>query len=190
MEQELLQFIGVFAGGVVVGIIIMLILNKISSGSASPSAIKQEYQQYQGEVERHFEETSKKFKNMTEQYQDLYKHLSVGATSLCRSDSAAAALADQRSPMDEPSKLEDAGSQEESAPEQDEQAKIDKAKLEKARLEAKLENARVEREKKASADSEPAKADMENGPEQQKQAEASAAAHTAESKSVKGREKA
>ena len=32
---------------------------------------------------------------MTEQYQDLYKHLSVGAASLCRPDSVAAVLADE-----------------------------------------------------------------------------------------------
>ena len=36
---------------------------------------------------------------MTEQYQDLYKHLSVGATSLCRPDSVAAALADESEPQ-------------------------------------------------------------------------------------------
>lgn len=107
MEQELLQIIGVFAGGVVVGIIIMLILNKMSSGSASPSAVKQEFEEYQNEVERHFEETSQKFKDMTEQYQDLYKHLSVGATSLCRPDSVAAALADESSPMSRPAQLEE-----------------------------------------------------------------------------------
>jgi len=130
---------------------------------------------------------------MTEQYQDLYKHLSVGATSLCRSDSAAAALADQRSPMDESSKLEDASSKEEPTPEQDEQAKIEKAKLEKARLEAKLENAKLEREKRANADSAAGKTDVENKPEQQKSAESSAAAKTAEtpeSKAVKEGEKA
>jgi len=108
MEQELLQFIGVFAGGAVFGIIFMLIMNKLGSGSASPSAVKQEFDSYQNDVERHFEETSKKFKDMTAQYQDLYKHLSVGATSLCRPDSVAATLADQRSPIGEPAKIEKA----------------------------------------------------------------------------------
>lgn len=95
MEQELLQFIGIFIVGVVCGVIIMLVLNKLTSGTASPKGLKQEYDDYQEKVESHFEETSKKFQDMTEQYQDLYKHLSVGATSLCRPDSVAAGLADQ-----------------------------------------------------------------------------------------------
>jgi len=99
MESELLQLIVVFVVGVVCGALIMLLWNKLSSGSASPSGLKQEYQDYQDKVEAHFEETSKKFQDMTEQYQDLYKHLSVGATSLCRPDSVAAALADESQPQ-------------------------------------------------------------------------------------------
>lgn len=95
MEQELLQFIGIFIGGVVCGVIIMLLLNKLTSGTASPKDLKKEYDDYQEKVESHFEETSKKFQDMTAQYQDLYKHLSVGAASLCRPDSVAAGLADQ-----------------------------------------------------------------------------------------------
>ena len=99
MESELLQLIVVFVVGLVFGALIMLLWNKLSSGSASAGAVKQEYQDYQGKVETHFEETSKKFQEMTEQYQDLYKHLSVGATSLCRPDSVAATLADQSQPQ-------------------------------------------------------------------------------------------
>ena len=95
MEQELLQFIGIFIGGLISGVLLMLLINKLGSGSASASGVKQEYDDYQEKVETHFEETSKKFQEMTAQYQDLYKHLSVGATSLCRPDSVAATLADQ-----------------------------------------------------------------------------------------------
>ena len=95
MESELLQLIVVFVVGLVSGALIMLLWNKLSSGSASPGGLKQEYQEYQEKVETHFEETSKKFQDMTAQYQDLYKHLSVGATSLCRPDSVAAVLADE-----------------------------------------------------------------------------------------------
>ena len=95
MEQELLQFIGIFIGGLVCGVLIMLVFNKLSSGTASPKGLKQEYDDYQVKVESHFEETSKKFQEMTEQYQGLYKHLSVGATTLCRPESVAATLADQ-----------------------------------------------------------------------------------------------
>ena len=99
MESELLQLIVIFVVGLVCGALIMLLWNKLSSGSASPAGLKQEYQDYQDKVEAHFEETSKKFQDMTEQYQDLYKHLSVGATSLCRPDSVAAALADESEPQ-------------------------------------------------------------------------------------------
>ena len=95
MEPHLLHSLLVFSAGLISGLIIMLIINKLKSGSMAPSNVKQEYQEYQDKVEEHFEETSKKFKEMTEQYQDLYKHLSVGATSLCRPDSVAAVLADE-----------------------------------------------------------------------------------------------
>ena len=94
MEQELLQFILIFFAGLVCGMLLLLLWNKLSSGSASPSSVKQDYEEYQNKVEEHFEATSKKFQDMTAQYQDLYKHLSVGATSLCRPDSVAAGLAD------------------------------------------------------------------------------------------------
>jgi uncharacterized membrane-anchored protein YhcB (DUF1043 family) len=95
MESELLQLIIVFVVGLVCGALIMLLWNKLTSGSASAAGLKQEYQDYQEKVETHFEQTSKKFEDMTEQYQDLYKHLSLGAASLCRPDSVAATLADE-----------------------------------------------------------------------------------------------
>ena len=94
MEQELLQFILVFFAGLCGGALLLLLWNKLSSGSASPSTVKEDFEEYQSKVEEHFEATSKKFQDMTEQYQDLYKHLSVGATSLCRPDSVAAGLVD------------------------------------------------------------------------------------------------
>lgn len=106
MEPQLLQFIALFSAGLVTGVLLMLLVNKIRSGSAAPKNVQHEYDRYQAEVESHFEETSKKFKQMTEQYQELYQHLSIGATSLCRPDSAAATLADQRSPMDKVVKLD------------------------------------------------------------------------------------
>jgi uncharacterized membrane-anchored protein YhcB (DUF1043 family) len=95
MESELLQLIIVFVVGLVCGALIMLLWNKLTSGSASAAGLKQEYQDYQEKVETHFEQTSKKFEDMTAQYQDLYKHLSLGAASLCRPDSVAAVLADE-----------------------------------------------------------------------------------------------
>ena len=106
MELDLLQIFGGFAFGLIVGVIAMLVLNKVKSGSASPAGVKQEFEDYKNEVEAHFEATSKKFQNMTEQYQDLYQHLSVGATSLCRPDSVAAALVDGSDPSSKPAQIE------------------------------------------------------------------------------------
>jgi uncharacterized membrane-anchored protein YhcB (DUF1043 family) len=106
MDQELLQVVGIFIVGVLFGVALMLLINKLRSGSASPSKVLDEYHRYQEEVESHFEETSKKFKDMTDQYQDLYRHLSLGATSLCRPDSVAVALADQSDPLRQTPKLD------------------------------------------------------------------------------------
>jgi uncharacterized membrane-anchored protein YhcB (DUF1043 family) len=72
-----------------------MISNKLSSGSVSASKIKKEKDDYQAEVEAHFEQTSKKFKQMTAQYQDLYQHMSVGATTLCRPENITPGLTDQ-----------------------------------------------------------------------------------------------
>ena len=95
MEFDFLQIAIGFGIGLLTAVIAMLIFNKARSGSVSAAGVKQEYDDYRSQVEEHFEETSKKFQNMTEQYQDLYEHLSLGATSLCSPGSVAAELADQ-----------------------------------------------------------------------------------------------
>ncbi len=106
MELDLLQISVSALIGLVVGVVLMLIFNKVKSGSASPAGVKKEYEDYKNEVEAHFEATSKKFETMTEQYQDLYKHLAVGATTLCRPDSVAASLVDNSSLDSQPARLE------------------------------------------------------------------------------------
>ena len=98
-EQVLLHPVLVFLVGLSTGIIAMLIINKLRSGSVSPGKLKQEMEDYQGQVEAHFEETAKKFKQMATQYQDLYQHLSVGATTLCRPENISPALTDQNDPL-------------------------------------------------------------------------------------------
>ena len=98
-EQELVMFIIVFTGGLIVGVILTLLINKIRSGSASPTAIKREMEDYQGKVEEHFDESSKKFKQITDQYADLYKHLSVGATTLCRPEKISPGLMSDQNPL-------------------------------------------------------------------------------------------
>lgn len=106
MELDLLQISSGFLAGLIVGLLAMLIFNKLKSGSVSAGGVKQEFDDYKNEVEAHFETTSKKFQNMTEQYQDLYKHLATGATTLCRPDSVAAALADESDPSNKPAQIE------------------------------------------------------------------------------------
>lgn len=86
-EFSLVPSLICFGIGFLSGVIALLLFNKVRSGSASPESVKQQLDDYQQEVERHFEQTSQKFKSMTEQYQDLYNHLSIGATTLCRPDS-------------------------------------------------------------------------------------------------------
>lgn len=98
-EQELLHYFLFTLAGFVLGIITVLLVNKLRSGSASPVKIKREMEQYQADVESHFDETSEKFKQMAVQYQDLYKHLSVGATTLCRPEHIVPGLSDARDPL-------------------------------------------------------------------------------------------
>ena len=89
----------IFFIGLVVGVISILVFNKLRTGNVSPSTIKKEKDEYQAKVEAHFDETAKKFKDMTAQYQELYQHLSVGATNLCRPEKITAGLIDQANPL-------------------------------------------------------------------------------------------
>ena len=98
-EIQIIPALIFFCGGTIVGILATLLFNKMRTGSASAGKIKKEMEDYQGEVEAHFEETSKKFKDMAAQYQDLYQHLSVGATTLCRPENTILGLSDNRDPL-------------------------------------------------------------------------------------------
>ena len=91
-ELQLFPAIILFLSGVIVGVLACLAFNKLKTGSMSANTLKKEKDQYQSDVEAHFEETSKKFKAMATQYQDLYQHLSVGATTLCRPENVAPGL--------------------------------------------------------------------------------------------------
>ena len=98
-EQTLLLIIGAFIVGLICGVVGMLLLNKVRSGSVSAGKVKKEKDDYQQQVEAHFEQTSKKFESLSSQYQDLYQHLSVGATTLCRPENIGIGLSDQRDPL-------------------------------------------------------------------------------------------
>lgn len=99
IDQDLGMFIIVFFGGLILGVILTLLINKVKSGSASPGAIKKEMEDYQDKVEAHFDESSKKFKQMADQYSDLYKHLSIGATTLCRPENISPGLMADQNPL-------------------------------------------------------------------------------------------
>ena len=86
----------------IVGVILTFLLNKMISGNASPVTLKKEMEEYQSKVDTHFVETSKKFKQMTDQYQDLYQHLAAGATTLCSPGADAAKLVEDLSSLSKP----------------------------------------------------------------------------------------
>lgn len=99
MSEQHLLLAGALFIGLILGIIGMLVFNKVRGGSVSPGALKKEMEDYQGQVETHFEQTSEKFQQMATQYQDLYQHLAVGATSLCRPENISPGLIDQSDPL-------------------------------------------------------------------------------------------
>ena len=99
MSEQHVLLAGALLIGLTLGIIAMLVFNKVRGGSISPGTLKQEMEDYQGQVEVHFEQTSQKFQQMAAQYQDLYQHLAVGATSLCRPENISPGLTDQSDPL-------------------------------------------------------------------------------------------
>ncbi len=98
-DQNLVALIIVFVVGLIVGMLLTLLTNKVRSGSASPAAVKKEMEEYQDKVEAHFDESSVKFKQLADQYSDLYKHLSIGATTLCRPENISPGLIADNNPL-------------------------------------------------------------------------------------------
>lgn len=105
-ESEVIYLLTGLLAGAILGILLTLGFNKLRAGRVSAAGVRKEMDEYQAQVEAHFEETSKKFKSMSEQYKDLYQHLSVGATTLCRPDNVAAGLTDQSDPLQSALKIE------------------------------------------------------------------------------------
>lgn len=105
----------VFVAGLILGVALTLLINKLRTGSASPVKLKKEMDDYQGKVDAHFAETSKKFKQMTTQYQDLYQHLAAGATTLCRPDTIPADLIEGSSALQQKPAIEQKTSEDKAA---------------------------------------------------------------------------
>ena len=142
MSEQHLLLAGSLLIGLTLGIIGMLVFNKVRGGSISPGTLKQEMEDYQGQVEAHFEQTSQKFQQMAAQYQDLYQHLAVGATSLCRPENISPGLTDQSDPLSK-SKLIEQETLAEQASDDSEQVKSD-GKQANSDVEQKLKNAENE----------------------------------------------
>ncbi len=150
-EQQLIFTIIVFLVGLICGVLLTLITNKVRSGRASPSSVKREMNEYQDKVEAHFDETSEKFKQMAAQYQDLYKHLSVGATTLCRPENIAPGLVADEDPLSKKLAID-------KKPEVEEKPKVEAAKKSNdkkddpetdAKIKADLEKLKTEKAKSA-----------------------------------------
>lgn len=69
--------------GLVLGVVFVTMRDRFQSKGVSREQLQAEFDDYKEQVETHFSATSKKFHQVTEQYKELYEHLSVGATTLC-----------------------------------------------------------------------------------------------------------
>lgn len=107
MSESTVYILIGFLVGALLGVVCTLIFNKVRGGSVSPGKVKRELEDYQAQVEAHFDETSDKFRAMAEQYKDLYQHLSVGATTLCRPDHIVPGLTDEGNPLGTNQQLSD-----------------------------------------------------------------------------------
>lgn len=56
---------------------------KVKALEATLAEKEQQHEAYREQVAGHFADTAKKFNNMTDQYRELYDHLSDGAQTLC-----------------------------------------------------------------------------------------------------------
>lgn len=97
--------------GGVIGVGLMLLIQRSQSGGKSLSDLRQEQEDYQQAVEAHFERTGALFKDMTENYRALYEHMATGAQALCKGEPAIAppALGQSEAPTDEASQIAQTG---------------------------------------------------------------------------------
>ena len=107
MEAAHLTALLTFIAGVIIGVVATMAFNKVRGGNMSAQSAKREMEDYQEQVEAHFDSTSRKFKQLAGQYQDLYDHLSKGAVELCRPENLTPALGVKK---DDAEEEEEAGS--------------------------------------------------------------------------------
>lgn len=93
--------------GAGLGISLMVMMQRSQNGGKSLSTLRQEKENYQHEVDAHFEKTAHLFKDMTENYRQLYEHMASGAQNLCKAEAVIQPL-DLPSPGPVPGQLENA----------------------------------------------------------------------------------
>lgn len=75
-----------FIFGLVLGVVIFYFFS-MGSGSSKAAEeldeLKQEHTAYRVKVDHHFLETAELFKDLTERYREVYKHMASGAQNLC-----------------------------------------------------------------------------------------------------------
>ena len=72
-----------FVIGLVAGLLIGFVSWKRNKGSEHYQKLEQEFADYKKNVNSHFDQSSTLFKGITEQYVELYNHISRGSVDLC-----------------------------------------------------------------------------------------------------------
>ncbi len=88
------------AAGCLLGGVIVYLTQKTRGGGKTARQVQSEFADYREQVQTHFDKTSDLFRGMTQQYRDLYTHLSSGAQTLCETTPTGGALG-----MEEPEML-------------------------------------------------------------------------------------
>jgi len=88
--------------GLVLGFVLSVLVNKYKAQGSSEKLkeLEKEYKDYRQKVDAHFVNTGVLFKGLTEQYRDVYQHISTGANTLCSDEAKALQVK-----MDEPTLL-------------------------------------------------------------------------------------
>jgi len=76
-------FIGFLFGLFIGAGITFFILRAIMAKSSAVEKLEEEHSQYREGVDAHFVKTAELFKDLTDQYRDVYQHMAQGADQLC-----------------------------------------------------------------------------------------------------------
>ena len=76
-------FIGFLSGLFIGAGIAFFILRAIMAKSSAVEKLEEEHSKYREGVDAHFVKTAELFKDLTDQYRDVYQHMAQGADQLC-----------------------------------------------------------------------------------------------------------